>query len=122
MFMMRTKKFAATLGLAVAGGGVACLGIAGTAAPAHAAPAGGGCEFGLSCTYTVGEKLWVAYGNSPLRKCAGDNCAVITYMPVTTSFNPGGGWVTSEANQSSAGAWCIINYRGTTGWTGCWRL
>jgi hypothetical protein len=125
MFTMKTRKLAATLGLtAFALAASSGLGIAAPAAHASAAAAGQ-CnpEFNFECaTFSSGQHLRVLYGNSPLRGCPDTNCGAITYMPATTSYNPGGGWVTSEANQNASNAWCIINYRGITGWTGCWRL
>jgi hypothetical protein len=42
-------------------------------------------------------------------------------MPQTTSLNPGGGYATFAKDQSGPN-WCEINWRGTIGWTGCWRL
>lgn len=128
MFPVKNRKFAAAFGLAAASVTTAGLAIAAPAAQAATAQAGlssaSTCnpEFDPGCNFFSGEHLAVVYGNSPLRRCASTNCAVIVYMPVTKSFNPGGGWVTSEANQSPGGAWCKINYRGNTGWTGCWRL
>ena len=127
MFSTKTRKLAATLTLTAATLAAASLGIAAPAAHASA-PSVGQCspEFDPGCNpnpnFSSGEHLWVLYGNSPLRGCPSTNCGPITYMPATTSLNPGGGWVTSEANQNASAAWCIINYRGITGWTGCWRL
>ena len=115
MFMMKAMKLAVTLGLAAAG-----LAVAAPAAQARVTPAAQ--VAAASTLFSPGEILWVLYGNSPLRVCPGDNCAVITYMPATTSLNPGGGWVTSEAYQNASNAWCVINYRNIIGWTGCWRL
>jgi hypothetical protein len=125
MSITKKRKFAAAVGLAAAGLAAAGLGIAVPAAQASATPAAQ-CnpEFDFECqvTFSAGEPLWVLYGNSPIRGCASTSCAPITYMPATTSLNPGGGWVTSEASQSSGKAWCHINYHGIDGWTGCWRL
>jgi hypothetical protein len=72
--------------------------------------------------WTPGQKLLVLYNNSPLRSCAADNCLVQAYMPASTGFGAGQGWVTSEADQLDSAPWCLINWKGTTGYTGCWRL
>jgi hypothetical protein len=124
------KRIFATL--AITAGAAACTLTAlvpgtASAAPqpqAHAAPAARCGEFDFECPvyFSNGQKLWVLYGNSPLRGCASTSCAPITYMPATTSLNPGGGWVTSEAYQNADNPWCLINYRSTEAWTGCWRL
>jgi hypothetical protein len=91
--------------------GFASLAMAGlTAAPASAAP-----------LFTQGEKTSVMYNNSPLRTCASTGCAVLAYMPKTTSLQPGGGYATFAKDQSGPN-WCEINWRGIIGWTGCWRL
>jgi hypothetical protein len=114
--MMKIKRLAVALSLVAVG-----LAITVPTAQASAVPAAQCGEF--NCLYfTQGQVLWDLYNNSPLRACPATNCAVITYMPATTSLNPGGGWVTSEAYQNEGNPWCIINYRGISGWTGCWRL
>jgi hypothetical protein len=70
-----------------------------------------------------GEALLVIYNNSPLRWCPGTNCAVMAWMPASTGYGPGGGWVTLTWDGSSLpGDWCEVNWRGDIGWTGCWRL
>lgn len=90
--------------------GTAGLIVAGLAA----APASAG-----GWLFTAGEKAAVLYNNS--RSCADTSCTVLAYMPQTTSLNPGGGYVTFAKDQSGPN-WCEINWRGTVGWTGCWRL
>ena len=75
----------------------------------------------------AGEKMWIVYPNSPLRNCPQTDCTVMAWMPVSTSSNPGGGYVTSVINQPWAvglgyAPWCEINWKGIVGWTGCWRL
>jgi hypothetical protein len=124
MFTTKTRKLAATLGLTAATLAAGSLGIAAPAA--HATPAAASqCdpEFDFECRIFIsGEHLRVLYGHSPLRGCPDTSCRVITYMPATKNRNHGGRRVTSKANQNAGNAWCIINYRGITGWTGCWRL
>jgi hypothetical protein len=71
--------------------------------------------------FTAGEKAAVMYANSPLRACGDTSCTILAYMPQTTSLQPGGGYVTFAKDQSGPN-WCEINWRGTIGWTGCWRL
>jgi hypothetical protein len=81
-----------------------------------AAPASAGTPL-----FHAGEKSAVMYANSPLRSCGNTSCTVLAHMPRTTSLQPGGGYVTFAKNQSGPN-WCEINWRGTIGWTGCWRL
>lgn len=103
--------WAKTIAKAAVTAGTASLIAAGlTAAPASAGP-----------LFTAGEKAAVMYANSPLRTCADTSCTVLAYMPVTTSLQPGGGYVTFAKDQSGPN-WCEINWRGVIGWTGCWRL
>lgn len=75
----------------------------------------------------AGSKIGVIYANSPLRNSPQDDGTVLARMPVTTSYNPGGGYVTSVVNQPWAvglgyAPWCEVNWKGIVGWTGCWRL
>jgi hypothetical protein len=98
MSRMKRRKLAA-LGLAVTSLAVV--------APAVSASA---------YTFGAGQHLEVLYNNSPLRSCNADFCLVMLWMPATTSMGPGGGWVTSEQNQSASNPYCLINYRGTIGW------
>ena len=123
MFTTKARTITAKLSLTAVSLAVAGLGIAAPAAQASTTPAGG-CEFNIECpvTFSSGQHLRVLYGNSPLRACHATSCRVIAYMPATKSLKPGGGWVTSKANQNAGNAWCIIDYRGITGWTGCGRL
>jgi hypothetical protein len=105
---MRTKVIVKT---AVAAGSVSLIAAGLLAAPASA----GGWLF------TAGEKSSVMYANSPLRACGDTSCTILAYMPQTRSLQPGGGYVTFAKNQNGPN-WCEINWEGTIGWTGCWRL
>lgn len=131
MFAMKKRNLAASFALTAASVTAAGLTIATPAAQASTVRASAvspsQCvpdQFSFECEsyFSAGEHLQVLYGNSPLRDCASTRCRVITYMPATRNFRRGGGWVTSEAHQNPNGAWCVINYRNTIGWTGCWRL
>jgi hypothetical protein len=116
MFTVKTRqRAAAILGFAAVGLAIAAPAAQASIAREAHSPAG-------TYLFSPGQKLWVLYGNSPLRACPGTNCVIITEMPATTSLNPGGGWVTSLAYQNSSNAWCVIDYKNIGGWTGCWRL
>ncbi len=104
MWSKAILKAALTTGAA----GLVMAGMA--AAPASAGP-----------VFTQGEETAIMYDNSPLRTCDSTNCAVIVYMPKTTSLQPGGGYATFAKDQSGPN-WCEINWKGIVGWTGCWRL
>ncbi len=69
-----------------------------------------------------GEALLVNYNSSPLRTCAANGCSVIVYMPKSQGVWPGGGYVTSVIEQNYYNPYCEVNYKGTIGWAGCWRL
>jgi hypothetical protein len=114
MFTMKAWRLMMMLGLAAAAIAVAAPTAQANVTPAVRVPA--------ASLFSPGEKLWVVYNNSPLRTCPSTSCGIIAYMPATTSLNPGGGWVTSLAYQNSSDAWCVINWRGDGGYTGCWRL
>jgi hypothetical protein len=105
---MFTKVIAKT---AVAAGMVGLIATGLTSAPANAG----------TPLFTAGEKTAITVNNSPLRNCADTSCTVLAYMPVTTSLQPGGGYATFAKDQSGPN-WCEINWKGTVGWTGCWRL
>lgn len=135
MFAMKKRNLAATFALTAAGVTAAGLAIATPAAQASTARANAvsasrcqPSQFSFECgspgpqNFRHGEHLWALHKNSPLRDCASTSCRVIAHMPATRNLRPGGGWVTSKANQNANAAWCVINYRGTTDWTGCWRL
>lgn len=121
MFISR-RKLAEVIGIAAFGLVSAGIGIASSAAPASAAVSTCNPEFNFECHFTAGEQLWVVTANSPLRHCDSDSCSPFLYMPRTKSLKPGGGWVTSLRQQSPTATWCSINYKGRTGWTGCYRL
>jgi hypothetical protein len=104
---MWTKMIAKSV---VSAGMVSLIAAGLAAAPASAGP-----------LFTAGEKAAVMYANSPLRTCGDTSCTILVYMPKTTSLQPGGGYVTFAKDQSGPN-WCEINWRGTIGWTGCWRL
>jgi hypothetical protein len=74
----------------------------------------------------AGQKAEVGVGIpglNPLRNCPLTSCTVIAWMPASTGFNPGQGWVTSVIDQPWLRAsWCEINWKQVIGWTGCWRL
>ena len=74
----------------------------------------------------AGQKAEVGIAISspnPLRNAPCDSCTVMVWMPDSTGFNPGDGYVTSVINQPWVGAsWCEVNWKGIWGWTGCWRL
>ena len=73
----------------------------------------------------AGQKaeVGVGIGYSPLRNAPCDGCTIMVWMPPSTGFNPGDGYVTSVVNQPWSGApWCEVNWKGIVGWTGCWRL
>ena len=60
---------------------------------------------------------------NPLRNAPCDSCTVEVWMPDSTGFNPGQGYVTSVIDQPWVQAsWCEVNWKGIWGWTGCWRL
>jgi hypothetical protein len=114
MFTMKAWRLTMPLVFAAAALAVAVPTAQASVTPAVRVPA--------AFLFSPGEKLVVLYNNSPLRTCPSTSCGVIAYMPATTSLNPGGGWVTSLSYQSSSNPWCVINWRGDGGYTGCWRL
>jgi hypothetical protein len=47
----------------------------------------------------------------------------MVWMPDSTGFNPGDGYVISAINQPWVGAsWCEVDCKGIWGWTCYWRL
>ena len=83
--------------------------------------------FEPSAWLRAGEKMCIVYPNSPLRNCPQTDCTVMAWMPVSTSSNSGGGYVTSVISRPWAvglgsAPWCEINWKGIVGWTGCGGL
>jgi hypothetical protein len=104
-----SRRFIATFSLAVS------LAIAALVPQAQAA-------FAAYQLMWYGEVVLIAYSDSPLRSCPSQGCTVIANMPASRGSGPGQGWATSLQNQNWYGAWCLINWRNITGYTGCWRL
>ena len=74
----------------------------------------------------AGQKAEVGVGIEAFTRRYGTRCdgfTVMVWMPPSTGFDPGDGYVTPVVNQPWSGApWCEVNWKGIVGWTGCWRL